>query len=263
MYCLHVLIGDDAYYKSAGLEIPSRGAYSVIKYGDTEKSIARRKHFKKNLHFGGNVNRCCNHMMTDVMHRLKTLVICNSDIIFTEGAIDTLVETSQKYNALVGPAVIVPPAYVSDEHGPHMQMFSPRGYAVRERHINSTLESATAISGCCFAVPAGWWRDVGGFDSDNFKAYFEDDDISIRANISGLPVLVNYNALVRHEVNQSIEEAEFNKNKTIQESKKAFEAKWPEITWDPTGKYHIPEIDPNDRRTKRSFRAEELAGQRS
>jgi len=234
----HIIVGDDGW-----LDIDA----------PLDRSGYRRIHFPTNLQFAGNTNRTVNCILKEI-NNVETLVIVNTDVQFTDHSLERIVSTSQTLDAIVGPAIIVPPRFIRDEYGRHKQMFSPLGYAT----FTTDIESLSSISGCCMAVPAKWWTSVGGFDSDNFKAFYEDDDLCVRAHISGLDVLVDFTALVLHEVNQTMRSVP-NKKDLIHNSKNAFAAKWPEITQDYSGRYYIPPtLNEYDRRIKRYHRQEEL-----
>jgi GT2 family glycosyltransferase len=90
-------------------------------------------------------------------------------------------------------------------------------------------------------IRASTWFDLGGFDCDTFKAYYEDDDFGIRANLYGniqseLPVAVCPKALIYHNVSQTIVHNEAN-GKLREISRINFEGKWPELEWDASGQY--------------------------
>ncbi|KYH43060.1 glycosyltransferase family 2 protein [Branchiibius sp. NY16-3462-2] len=64
------------------------------------------------------------------------------------------------------------------------------------------LVAVPLFTGCCICATAAVWDLVGGFDDDYFL-YFEDSDWSQRARQLGVPLLIDDQAIVDHEVSAS------------------------------------------------------------
>jgi GT2 family glycosyltransferase len=62
------------------------------------------------------------------------------------------------------------------------------------------------VSGACLALPLSTWREQGGFDEDYF-AYHEDTELSLRLRLEGGSVGIEPAAVVEHDY-------EFSRNKT-------------------------------------------------
>lgn len=90
----------------------------------------------------------------------KTLIICNDDVVFTDGDIDKLAEKAQKY----------PDRYMvscAGWHDYYQKRVDSHGYS-------------------CFVLNPVAVQELGYFDENFVPAYFEDTDHHRRASLSGL-----------------------------------------------------------------------------
>jgi len=211
---------------------------------------AEIQHWQNNLGFAGNVNRATSwaaqtYGLTDT----TILAILNNDIEFIDDAFAKLVDTAAR-RLIAGPAILVPEGYYDRRRGrgPHPQIFGQTQFDKRSR--DQSFESIRMLSGACVFIPASMWFHLGGFDCYNFKAYYDDDDFGIRAQVLGYPMVVRLDAGIRHSVHTSyIHPSDDHKTKNqIFTSRLNFERKWPEIPWSPSAYYSTSYISVFDER---------------
>lgn len=245
----YIVVGDDGYFKAEELD-------ASLFYVDA-KPTGIELRYPDNVQYAENVNRIIRWALP-VSNDF--LFIINTDIIFPKPTIAALCEMLKAEDAIVGPAVLDPKA------GVHVQVLDKTMWEnqekVKERcrlAVEDTVITpvgsikpirVTALSGCCIAMRTGTWYDLGGFDSKNFKAFFEDDDLCIRAGLSGRRCLVNMNVFVMHKRGATMRRDKNCDKELMPVSRENFEKKWPEISWAPTGLYEVPEISPDDPRIR-------------
>lgn len=183
-----------------------------------------------NLHFAANVNRTVDYAWAHSGSDYKqTLMVINSDVTVIGRTIQTLNSYVWSTQCLVGPAIVVPDMYANKNS--HRQLFTEQG--VKEAF---GIKQMTTISGAFMCMPLHVWHMLDGFDSDTFTAYFEDDDLCIRAHLEGIDVIAYLDAVVKHQVSVTYGESP-RKSKLIKESLKAFKHKHKGIHWDHSGMY--------------------------
>jgi len=203
-----VYIGNDGYLEPQ----EPIDKVNIINWGD-------------NVGFARNVNRTASEAYRS--DNDEVLIIINNDVILEPEVLEQLADFATETGGIVGPGIIVPIQYSLK----HAQLMSID-------NMKAGIHRITAASGACMAMTYRIWYALEGFDSTTFRAYFEDDDLCIRAQRDyGIPVTVNLDIKVCHEVGQTyVGTEQFN---TIMESKKAFHKKYPDIKWDYTGEYEI------------------------
>jgi GT2 family glycosyltransferase len=82
------------------------------------------------------------------------------------------------------------------------------------------------VSGFAFFIKSKLFKEIGGFDED-FKAYFEDDALSIEVKKRGKNIVVVYDAYVKHLMGASTASNPEIAEQLFQESKKIFMQKYP------------------------------------
>lgn len=150
-------------------------------------------------------------------------LICNPDISFNSGEVDTLYAFSQKEGAgLTIPKVIYPDG--SLQHGckllpkPH-QLFMRRFCASLAQKTNHNYELrnadydkvffAPSLSGCFVLLSRAALAKTHGFD-ERFFLYLEDVDLSRRVCASGLPVrYCPYSTVVHESQRRSYRDVKF------------------------------------------------------
>jgi N-acetylglucosaminyl-diphospho-decaprenol L-rhamnosyltransferase len=151
-----------------------------------------------------------------------TLVVCNPDVVFAAGSIDTLAAALDAKTAAAGPALfwddahqwLLPPSELhtgSEVLGEALASRS-RGLSaardrrrVRNRIAFWSLRDPTpvdAISGAVMAIRRSAFDAIGGFD-ERFFLYFEENDFLRRIAARGSRIVYVPAAKCRHVYNQS------------------------------------------------------------
>lgn len=79
---------------------------------------------------------------------------------------------------------------------------SPRGRDEKDKGQYDKLEDVFGASGGASMYRVDMLREIGFFDED-FFAYYEDADLSFRANLTGWKIIYNPKAIVEHEIGAS------------------------------------------------------------
>lgn len=198
-----------------------------------------------NLGFAGNVNRTVKvaldrRMIKDPQGRHKTLAIVNNDIEVIGDAIQKLEALVTEMWWVVGPAIMVPSNYVGREQYRHHQFFDNNIVKA-----GTGMHFVTSLSGAFLCMPVWVWVKLEGFDTENFRAYFEDDDFCVRANKAGIKVASCLDARVKHDVNSTYKDVK-DRHAQIKASKAAFEKKHPKAKWNHRGDYEYESIVGNN-----------------
>ncbi len=99
-----------------------------------------------------------------------------------------------------------------------------KGIAHSFKHFN--YSPIDRFSGFAFFIKSKLFKDIGGFDED-FKAYFEDDALSIEVKKRGKNIVVVYDAYVKHIMGASTATNPEIAEQLFQESKQIFLKKYP------------------------------------
>ena len=141
----------------------------------------------------------CNLAASVATH--ETLVFVNSDLIVSANAIAALIERlGDDSIGLATGAVLLPdddPRINSIGNPIHYLMFSWAGSFGEPFAGHQLAEDVAGVSGAFFACRREHWRLLGGFD-DEFFAYAEDADISLRTWQSGHRVVFEPTAIGVH-----------------------------------------------------------------
>jgi len=238
---ISIFVGNDAYPK------PLEPLYDCIVINQPE-----------NLGFATNVNITTSFALSKFEDLSKTaIVILNNDTEMVGNCITQLAQKAADFGGIWGPAIEVGEYYYNPQigYGPHRQMHGPGAFKnlpsnIIDRGLDIPLDM---ISGCCICMMAEVWLELGGFDCFNFRAYYEDDDICIRAKVLGWPVHLHLGSKLKHQVSSSYraEDAPIDAINMARISKINFIHKWPEVEWSPTGIYKYNQsIECNDARLK-------------
>lgn len=219
---VYIIVGDDNYHKN-------------IKFGhgvlyNKKLPIGIELRFDKRVNYAENVNRMvrwCQPQDKDI------LFIVNNDIEFYLNTIPVMAEhVYNRQECIVGPALI------ENKAGSHVQIFDKNTW--EDLKPKNKIINMTSLSGCCFALSAKTWNTLGGFDSENFVAFFEDDDLCIRANLAGYKVIADLAIRVEHFRGATMRQYQNLDRELMPVSRAKFEQKWGPEIWDPTGRYKLP-----------------------
>jgi GT2 family glycosyltransferase len=191
--CLESLEGEDA-----GLEVVvvNNGARGPEVVEAAKRDFVRLVESGENLGFTGGANLGAERAHGDV------LVFLNPDTVVASGAIgelaDTLTDGSvgivmPRLRLLAAPELLNSAGNVVHVSG----LAWPGGYRTRADALTDEREVPYA-SGAALAVRADLFRELGGFTDELFM-YQEDLELSWRARLRGLRVIVNPRADVYHD----------------------------------------------------------------
>ena len=226
-----VIVLDDGYYKDQMYDLFD--SESIAVYSPEE-----------NLGFAGNVNRGFQEMVSGLNYLYYDRIVkpnydfmvSNNDILFDCDTISKMRSALAVHNgeAIIGPTIRLPQSYFQKGvKSTHPQLISEED----QEPLATKFIYTTAISGACFITSSQVWKRLGGFDSENFRSYFEDDDLCVRANREGIPVAVYTGATISHLAAQTMSRSESKYNEQFEKSKETFKNKYPELTWDSSGTY--------------------------
>lgn len=221
-----IVIGNDGYEKPQ-IKLCSEAKLRIIDWED-------------NLLFGANLNRTAAAAFAGKLEKKDIIILVNNDVIFHEDCISELCNTVLKHSGLHGPLISNSPWWEQD-----ITRSKPGDYYTDSR----------TLSGCCFALFACNWFELGGIDCESFKSYFEENDLCIRAKLFGLSVGFTHRAKLHHKRGQTYRPWENKKlcQNMFAESHSNSVKKWGTIIWkkDNNGKWQIQNnISPQDPRVR-------------
>jgi GT2 family glycosyltransferase len=154
---------------------------------------------KENLGF----LRSCNRAAEEARGRF--VLFLNNDVQVTPGWLSTLLRTFSEYRNVgaVGPKVLFPDGRLQEvgalvQRDASTQLTGLFDDPALQKY--STIREVDYISGCCFALPALLFRQVGGFDEAFAPGYCEDVDLCMRVRNQGLRILCNPESVVIHHL---------------------------------------------------------------
>ncbi len=141
-----------------------------------------------NLGFIGACNRGAR------MARGDYLVFLNNDTTVTEGWLDALIETFDRFpeTGIVGGKLIYPDGMLQEAGGIIFSDGSGWNYGRRdtaEKPEYNFACPADYVSGACLAIPKNLWQEFEGFDPHFAPAYYEDTDLCFRVREKGYRVI--------------------------------------------------------------------------
>lgn len=149
----------------------------------------------RNLGFAGGANLGAAAATGDV------LVFVNSDAVVAPDAVAVLAERVRNPSVGLASASVrlaSDPDLLNTSGNPvNFLMFSWAGNLGEPAHAHDRAVAVASISGATFAVRRQVWDELGGFDEEYF-AYCEDVDLSLRAWRSGYQVMFEPAAVVTH-----------------------------------------------------------------
>jgi O-antigen biosynthesis protein len=154
---------------------------------------------KENLGF----LRSCNRAAEEARGRF--VLFLNNDVQVTPGWLSTLLRTFSEYRNVgaVGPKVLFPDGRLQEvgalvQRDASTQLTGLFDDPALQKY--STIREVDYISGCCFALPAILFRQLGGFDEAFAPGYCEDVDLCMRVRNQGLRILCNPESVVIHHL---------------------------------------------------------------
>jgi GT2 family glycosyltransferase len=135
---------------------------------------------------------------------IEHIIITNSDVVFLDDAAQMLVECLIENNAVIaGPKIL-------DENRakdwlPNIKRKGYLQYLGWRRSQNTLLDAdysggnceVKLVSGCCFALNASLFIEMGAFDENTFL-FHEEEILSVQAERHGYPIIFCPSATVQH-----------------------------------------------------------------
>lgn len=156
----------------------------------------------KNLGYAGGNNRGIEW----ALHRgAEYVLIINNDTVVDPSTVTKLVQALESDSAAgaISPKILFHdrPDLISFGGG-QLSRLRAIGHHTNEGRLDRTdpmkdVAAVSFLSGCCLLVPARVLRTVGGFDED-FFAYVEDVDLSLRMADAGYTLLYHPEARILH-----------------------------------------------------------------
>ena len=135
---------------------------------------------------------------------IEHIIVTNSDVVFLDDAAQVLVKCLTEHNAVMaGPQIL-------DENRAKdwMPIIKRKGYlqylgwrrsqsALLDTNYDGADCEVQLVSGCCFAINASRFIEMGAFDENTFL-YHEEEILSVQAERCNYPILFCPSAVVQH-----------------------------------------------------------------
>ncbi len=181
----------------------------LIENGSKDDSIKRLKKIEnhpkityvknpKNLGFAGGVNQGINHA---IENDYEYVALLNNDAIVDKDWLKQLVATSKKVGSSATTGLLLDgPGKKIESTGDSYSDWGLPFPRQRDENISKALESGFVFGGTAGAslYTTKLFKDIGLFD-EKFFAYFEDTDISFRAQLAGHTAYYTKDALAYHD----------------------------------------------------------------
>ena len=189
----------DAALASSGVDVDVVIVDNGCTDGGVDRAGARRRvevvRPETNLGFAGGCNLGVRHA------HASTIALLNADAIVEPAALAALVEVAQRPGVGIATASVrladAPEQLNSAGNEVHFTGFSWSGCFREPASMHAVERDALAASGAAMAVRRAVWDELGGFDEQYF-AYYEDADLSLRCWQRGLSVRYVPDAVVVH-----------------------------------------------------------------
>lgn len=160
-----------------------------------------------NRGYGGGVNLAAQGLDED------WIVVANPDLVWRPGSLDVLIDAAIAHPeaGALGPRLLnsdgtvypsgraLPSLAAGTGHALLGRVWPSNPFSARYHGGNEDVTHAVGwLSGACLLLPAGVWRELGGFD-DGYFMFFEDVDLGARVGASGRVNLQVPEAVVVHE----------------------------------------------------------------
>jgi len=173
----------------------------VVDNGSSDDSVENLRELKdivlleskSNLGFSGGCNLGIKYC---VDHFCDYIVLLNNDAVVSKDTILHMLSAMQRYRnrALIGSIVFNHDGSIQSA-GMKINKITGRVEAYKQFNVMNRIDY---ITGCCLLLPINFISEVGYFD-DNFFLYWEDADLSIRANLAGYKLVIDPQSMVFHK----------------------------------------------------------------
>ena len=169
------------------------------KYREAERIVIIQAPSNRGFASGNNIGiRKC------VELGVEHIIVTNSDVVFLDDAAEVLVECLIEHNAVMAGPQILDENRVKDWL-PHTQRKRYLQYLGWRRSKNTILDTdysgadceVKLVSGCCVAITASRFIEMGAFDENTFL-YHEEEILSVQAERHGYPIFFCPSAVVQH-----------------------------------------------------------------
>ncbi|MEP6342276.1 MAG: glycosyltransferase, partial [Maricaulaceae bacterium] len=209
-------------------------------YHSILKDIVGLRYFrnKENLHFLQNCNQNARHA------RGEYIVFLNNDTIVKPGWLQNLYQTFFDYSnvGIVGSKLIYPSGELQEAGGIIWEDASGWNWGKGQNSshpLYNFTRDVDYVSGASLMIKADLWREVGGFNEDLEKAYYEDTDLCFRLRSMGHRVIYQPFSEVIHieglssgnDLNEGAKQYQLVNQKTFKD------------TWESTLRHHLPNAE--------------------
>lgn len=181
----------------------------LIDNGSKDESIEKLAHFEKNekiifikqpvnLGFAGGVNIGIKYAL---QHNYEYIVLLNNDARITKKWLETLIQISRKTKASIVTGLLLSgDGKKIESTGDSYSKWGLPFPRQRDEEVAKALESGYVFGGTAGAslYKTSLFEDIGFFD-ERFFAYFEDTDISLRAQLAGHRAYYEKLAIAYHD----------------------------------------------------------------
>lgn len=181
----------------------------LIENGSKDESLEKLAHFENNekitfvkqpvnLGFAGGVNVGIRHA---IEHDYEYIVLLNNDAVITETWLATLLETMEKVDASVVTGLLLSgDGKKIESTGDSYSRWGLPFPRQRDEEVSAADDSDFVFGGTAGAsiYKTSLFEDIGLFD-ETFFAYFEDTDISYRAQLAGHKAYYEKSAIAYHD----------------------------------------------------------------
>lgn len=151
----------------------------------------------QNLHFLLNCNRAAEHA------RGEYLIFLNNDTLVKPGWMENLLATFREHGnvGIAGSKLVYPTGELQEAGGIIWEDASGWNWGKgqnADHPIYNFVRDVDYISGASLMIPTSLWREIGGFNENLEKAYYEDTDICFKVREMGYRVLYQPSSVVVH-----------------------------------------------------------------
>ena len=136
---------------------------------------------------------------------INECILANSDIVFTAGSIDKLIEDVRNTGVVIaGPKIIKNGSLQHSSRLKKGRLIDPleigRFFPQKmiDEEAGSGIHKVFSVSGCCFAIDIALFRKMGAFDENTFL-FNEENILGMQAMNARLDVVLDLDATVNHE----------------------------------------------------------------